>query len=61
MNLTEKEIEIGVNMAKIIDLNKAAAISKLIDEAIENLHRNANLKILLFADTLAIGDIVRGK
>lgn len=61
VSLTEKEIEIAINMTKIIDLNKAGAISKLIDEAIDNLQRNANLKILLFADTLAIGDIVRGK
>ena len=61
VNLTVMEIEIPNNMTKILDLSKAEEISNLIDEAIENLHRNANLKILLFADTLAIGEIVRRK
>ena len=61
VNLTEKEIEIANNMTKIIDLKKAEAISSLLDEAIDNLHRNANIKIMLFADTLAVGDIVRRK
>lgn len=61
VNLTEKEIEIANNMTKIIDIKKAEAITTLLDEAIDHLYRNANIKILLFADTLAIGDIVRGK
>ncbi len=61
VNLTEKEIEIANNMTKIIDIKKAEAISTLLDEAIDNLHRNANIKILLFADTLAVGEIVRRK
>jgi DNA polymerase-3 subunit delta' len=61
VNLTDKEKEIAGNMTKIINVTKAEAISAILDEAIVNLHRNANLKILLFADTLTIGDIVRGK
>jgi len=33
----------------------------LLNEAIENINRNINVKIMLFADTLAIGEVIRKK
>lgn len=59
VNLTANEIEIANNLVKILDINKSAAISNLINELLENIPRNVNLKISLFADTLQIGRILR--
>ncbi len=59
VNLTANEIEIANNLVKILDIDKSAAISNLINELLENIPRNINLKISLFADTLQIGRILR--
>jgi DNA polymerase III subunit delta' len=59
--LTAKEMEVAKKLTAILNTDKADRISKLINDAIANLQRNANLKILLFADSLTIGKILREK
>jgi DNA polymerase III subunit delta' len=59
--LTAKEMEVAKKLTAILNADKAERISKLINEAIANLQRNANLKILLFADSMTIGKILREK
>ena len=59
VSLTQQELEIANNMAKIIDIDKAEAICRIINELLENIPRNINLKISLFADTLHIGRILK--
>ncbi len=59
VNLTQKEIETANNMAKVIDVPKAEIICKIINDLLENIPRNINLKIALFADTLQIGRAIR--
>lgn len=61
VNLTQKELETATKMATIIDINKSEKIILLLNEAIENINRNINVKIMLFADTLAIGEVIRKK
>lgn len=61
VNLTPKEKETAQKMSAIIDPVKTEFIVTLISEAIENLHRNINIKILLFSDTLKIGEVIRKK
>lgn len=61
VSLTQQELEIANNMAKIIDVDKAEAICQIFNELLENIPRNINLKISLFADTLHIGQILRQK
>lgn len=59
VSLTQQELEIANNMAKIIDVDKAEAICQIFNELLENIPRNINLKISLFADTLHIGQILK--
>lgn len=61
VSLTQQELEIANNMAKIIDVDKAEAICQIFNELLENIPRNISLKISLFADTLHIGKILRQK
>jgi DNA polymerase III subunit delta' len=61
VNLTAKELDIAEKMSSLINVEKAGAITDLINMATENLPRNASIKIMLFADTLAIGSIMRAK
>lgn len=61
VSLTQQELEIANNMAKIIDVDKAEAICRIFNELLENIPRNINLKISLFADTLQIGQILKQK
>jgi DNA polymerase III subunit delta' len=61
VNLTQKELDTAIKMESIIDLSKAESIIVLLNEAIENINRNINLKILLFSDTLTIGELIRKK
>lgn len=59
VNLTHKELEVASRMEKIINISKAEIIVNLLNDAIENINRNINLKILMFSDTLAIGEVLR--
>jgi len=61
VNLTTNELNTANKMESIIDVNKAESIIILLNEAIENINRNINLKILLFSDTLTIGELIRKK
>lgn len=59
VNLTANEIEVANNMAKVIDVEKSAIICGIINDLLDNIGRNINLKIALFADTLQIGKAIR--
>jgi DNA polymerase-3 subunit delta' len=59
LNLTPKELEVAEKMRNLIDIEKAEKISNILNEALEFIPRNMNIKILLFADTLNIGQILR--
>jgi DNA polymerase-3 subunit delta' len=61
VSLTQKELDTATKMATIIDVDKSEKIIVLLNEAIENVNRNINFKIMLFADTLAIGEVIRKK
>jgi DNA polymerase III subunit delta' len=57
--LTQKELETANKMTSIIDVDKAEKICAVINDGIYLLQRNANPKIMLFADTLTIGRILK--
>lgn len=61
VSLTQKELETATKMASIIDISKSEKIVALLNEAIDCVGRNINVKIMLFADTLAIGEVIRKK
>lgn len=59
VQLTVKELDVAVKMEKIISPSKAEIIITLLNDAIENINRNINLRIMLFSDTLTIGQELR--
>jgi DNA polymerase III subunit delta' len=59
--LTEKEKGIAQNMTKTIDVAKAEKICDIFNDGIYYIQRNANLKIMLYADTLLIGKILHNQ
>jgi hypothetical protein len=61
VNLTPQEIDIVSKMSNIITIKKSESIAQLINDGTEYISRNANMKIVLFADTIAIGEIMRTK
>ncbi len=61
VSLTPKELETASKMENIINVVKAEVIVNLLNDAIENINRNINIKIMLFADTLRIGAVLREK
>ncbi len=61
VQLTPDEIAIAQKMSSILDPDKIEAISDLLNEAIDNVARNVNMKIALFSDTLDIGAILKGQ
>ncbi len=58
-NLTVIEIETANNMKTIIDQDKVEKLSLLLENAIGNINRNANMKISYMANTILIGDILK--
>ncbi len=61
VRLTAKEMDIASKMGKLIDQEITEHIIGLLEEAIENIQRNINLKIMLFSDTLQLGESLRAK
>ena len=59
VSLTAKELEIAGKMTSIINADKAEFIADKLNAAIECVGRNINIRIMLYADTLAIGDVIR--
>ena len=59
VQLTSKEMDVAAKMEKNINTSKAEVIIKLINDSIENINRNINLRIMLFSDTLTIGQELR--
>jgi DNA polymerase-3 subunit delta' len=57
--LTDFEMQTAEKMTKIINIPKADKISRILDDTIYHIDRNANVRIHLFADTLEIGRILR--
>lgn len=56
-----KDLETIKKMSAIVDVEKAAILTDIFNEAIDGVNRNMNMKILLFADSLRISDILRKK
>lgn len=61
VRLTAKEMDIAAKIGKLINQEIAEHIISLLDEAIENIQRNINIKIMLFSDTLQLGESLRSK
>ena len=61
LSLTDKEMETVIKMSSLIDVEKAEKITAILNEAIESIDRNVNIKIMLFADSLNIGELLRKK
>jgi len=61
VQLTPDEVEIAQKMSSILDPEKIEAVSEVLNEAIDNVARNVNMKIALFSDTLEIGAILKGQ
>lgn len=61
VNLTTQELDIVSKMSSIISLEKSEKIALLFNDAIDYISRNANMKIVLFADSISIGEIMRNK
>lgn len=61
VRLTSKEVEIASKMTQLLDVALTEEIVALIEDAATQLHRNINLKIMLFADTLQLGEMLRSK
>jgi DNA polymerase-3 subunit delta' len=59
--LTPQETEVARKISSILDASKSEAIMELLNEAIDNVSRNVNMKIALFSDTLEIGQILKGQ
>ena len=59
--LTQQETEVAHKISPILDAAKSEAIMELLNEAIDNVSRNVNMKIALFSDTLEIGQILKGQ
>lgn len=61
VSLTQTELETATKLEKILSIEKSEAIVVLLNEAIENINRNINIRIMLFADTLAINKLLLGR
>jgi DNA polymerase III subunit delta' len=61
VNLTTQELDIVAKMSSIITLEKSEKIALIFNDAIDYISRNANMKIVLFADSISIGEIMRNK
>lgn len=59
--LTKSERETATKMKAVIDVEKAEKISYLLNDAVRQISGNANVKILMTADTLSIGAIMKSK
>jgi len=59
--LTQKEAEISARMLPLLNPEKIMKISEILNEAAENIARNANIKIMLFSDSLTIGALLKKK
>ena len=56
-----KDMDTIKKMSAIVSVEKAATLTDIFNEAIDGVNRNMNMKILLFADSLMISDILRKK
>ena len=59
VNFSDKEMEVAERMKKIIDFHKAEQLVERLDYCIMSLNRNANTKILITAESIRIGDIIK--
>ncbi|MFZ1750673.1 MAG: hypothetical protein WAU01_10790 [Saprospiraceae bacterium] len=61
VQMTAKELEAVDKMSAFLSVDKCRVIIDLINEGLENILRNVNVKIMLFSDTLQIGKTIRKK
>jgi len=61
LSLSNQEYEKLKGLSNVLNLSKTEEIANLIDDSIYALERNANVKILMMADSLRIGEILRRK
>ncbi|MCB9309812.1 MAG: hypothetical protein H6567_07140 [Lewinellaceae bacterium] len=57
--IPEKDKATIKKMGALINVEKASQLSDLFSEAMEGVSRNMNMKILLFADSIKISEILR--
>jgi len=61
VRLSAAEMDTAQKMVQIIDIDKAEKIVHLLDKAYRAVVRNANVKILLTADSMKLAYIMRGR
>ncbi len=61
VQLTDKEQDVAAKMSALINLQKLEKMSEILEEAIDLVNRNINVRIMLFSDTLTLGDMLRSK
>lgn len=61
LQLTSKEKEVVQKMTALIDMKKLEIMAGILNDAIDMVNRNINTRIMLFSDTLTIGEMLRNK
>ena len=61
ISLNNQEFEKLKGLANVLTLDKAEEIASIINESMYSIQRNANVRILMMADSLTIGRILRRK
>lgn len=61
LQLTDKEQEIAAKMSALIDTDKMEKMAEILEDGIDLVNRNISTRIMLFSDTLTIGEMLRKK
>jgi len=61
LSLNKEEFEKLKGLSTVLTLDKAEEIASIINESMYSIQRNANVRILMMADSLTIGQILRRK
>lgn len=59
LRLNEFELSIAQKMTSLLDISKTEQLISIFNDCIGSIERNANPKILLLADSLSIGRVMR--
>jgi len=61
ISLSEEEYAKLKGLTNVLSLSKAEEIANIIDDAIYAIQRNANVRIMMMADSMTIGQVLRRK
>jgi len=61
LSLNKEEFEKLKGLSTVLTIDKAEEIASIINESLYSIQRNANVRILMMADSLTIGQILRRK